>query len=131
MWLTWGSTSSMCELAIRKVIIHKAHEDFLISIDRLVVVPVVVLHGIAVRQLCSFSREICVPLVARAPNESMNMKQSSVAYPCRYWKHDVQTALKSDQWEFSFRHRIYATMPVPVCSLFEPTPGMDLLAYTS
>ncbi len=65
----------MCELAISKVIFHKAHEDFLISIDRLVVVPVVVLHGNAVRDLC--------PLVARfrAPNESMNRKQSSVAYP--------------------------------------------------
>jgi hypothetical protein len=53
-----GSTSSMCELAIHKVIIHESHEDFLISIDRLVVVPVVVLHGIAVRDLCRFSREI-------------------------------------------------------------------------
>jgi hypothetical protein len=58
MWLTWGSTSCMCELAIHKVIIHKAHEDFLISIDRLVVAPVVVLHGIAVRDLCPVSREI-------------------------------------------------------------------------
>ncbi len=45
-------------MAIRKVIIHKAHEDFLISIDRLVVVPVVVLHGIALRDLCPLSREI-------------------------------------------------------------------------
>ncbi len=58
MWLTWGSTSRMCKLAIRKLIIHKAHEDFLISIDRLVVVPVVLLHGIAVRDLCPVSREI-------------------------------------------------------------------------
>ncbi len=47
-----------CEFAIRKVIIHKAHEDFLISIDRLVVAPVVVLHGIAVRDMCLVSREI-------------------------------------------------------------------------
>jgi hypothetical protein len=45
-------------LAIRKVIIHKAHEDILISIDRLVLVPVVVLHGIAGRDLCPFGREI-------------------------------------------------------------------------
>ena len=48
----------MCELAIRKVIIHKAQEDFLISIDRLVVAPVVVLRCIAVRDLCPVSREI-------------------------------------------------------------------------
>ncbi len=51
----------MGELAIIKVIIHKAHEDFLISVDKLVplvVVPVVVLHGIAVRDLCPFRREI-------------------------------------------------------------------------
>ena len=75
MWLTWGSTCSMCELAIHKVIIQKAHEDFLISINRLVVVPVVVLHGIAVKDLCPFTREIL------EQNESMNMKQSSVAYP--------------------------------------------------
>ncbi len=53
MWLTWGSTSCMRELAIRKV-----HEDFLISIDRLVVAPVVVLRGIVVRDLCPVSREI-------------------------------------------------------------------------
>jgi hypothetical protein len=58
MWLTWGSTSSVCELAIRKVKINKAHEDFLISIDRLIAGPVVVLHGIAVRDLCSLSRKI-------------------------------------------------------------------------
>ncbi len=48
----------MCKLAISKVIIHKTHKDFLISIDRLVVVLVVVLHGIAVRDLCSVSSEI-------------------------------------------------------------------------
>ncbi len=60
MWLqvTWVSVSSMCELAIRKVIIHKANEDFLISINRLIVIPVVFLYGVAVRDLCPFSREI-------------------------------------------------------------------------
>ena len=48
----------MCELAICRVITHKAHEDFLIFINSLVVAPVVVLHGIAVRDLCPVSREI-------------------------------------------------------------------------
>ena len=54
-----NSSEKIKSVVIRKVIIHKTHEDFLISIDRLVVVSVAVLHGIiAVRDLCPVSREI-------------------------------------------------------------------------
>ncbi len=38
MWLAWGSTSSVGELAIHKVIVHKANEDYIISINELGVV---------------------------------------------------------------------------------------------
>jgi hypothetical protein len=49
---------------------------------------------------------------------------------CSCWTHDVQKALQSDQWELCFLHRTFATMRVLVCSQYEPTPGMGLLAYT-
>ncbi len=35
MWLAWGSASSVGELANDKVIVHKANEDYIISIDEL------------------------------------------------------------------------------------------------
>ena len=35
MWLAWGSASCIGELAIHKVIVHKASEDCIISIDEL------------------------------------------------------------------------------------------------
>ena len=38
MWLAWGSASRVGELAIHKVIVHKANEDCIISIDELGVV---------------------------------------------------------------------------------------------
>jgi hypothetical protein len=38
MWLAWGSASRIGELAIHKVIVHKANEDCIISIDELGVV---------------------------------------------------------------------------------------------
>jgi hypothetical protein len=38
MWLAWESASSVGELAIHKVIVHKAYEDCIISMDQLGVV---------------------------------------------------------------------------------------------
>jgi hypothetical protein len=112
MWLTWGSTSRTCELAICKVIIQKAREDFLISIDRLVVFSIFVLHGIAVRDLCPFSREI---------SSSKRIHEYEA----------VERSISIVVFFFSFLHRTYATMRELVRSQYEPTPGIDLLAYTS
>ena len=43
MWFAWGSASRVGELAIHKVIVHKASEDCIISIDELGVVLSIVL----------------------------------------------------------------------------------------
>ena len=126
MWLTWGSTSCMCELAIRKVIvIHMAHEDFLISIDRLVVAPVVVLHGIAVRDLCPVSREL---LGSKRIHEYEAIKRSISIVVIGHMMFRQRCNRINGNFLFSIEFMKPCAL---VCSQYEPTPGIDLLAYTS
>ena len=62
MWLTWGSASRVGESAIRKVIVHKANEDCIISIDELGVVLSILLV-MEVEELVTLRRSLPILLL--------------------------------------------------------------------
>ena len=62
MWLAWGSASRVGELAIRKVIVHKANEDCIISIDELGVVLSILLV-MEVEELVTLLRSLPILLL--------------------------------------------------------------------
>ncbi len=62
MWCTWGSASRVDELAILKVIVHKANEDCIISINELGVVLSILLV-MEVEELVTLRRSLPILLV--------------------------------------------------------------------
>ena len=62
MWLAWGSASRIGELAIHKVIVHKANEDCIISIDELGVVLSILL-AMEVEPLVTLLRSLPILLL--------------------------------------------------------------------
>ncbi len=61
MWLAWGSASHVGELAIHKVIIHKANEDCIISIDEGGVLSI--LLAMEVEELVTLQRSLPILLL--------------------------------------------------------------------
>ncbi len=62
MWLAWGSASRVGALAIYKVIVHKANEDCIISINELGVVLSILL-AIEVEELVTLWRSLPILLL--------------------------------------------------------------------
>jgi hypothetical protein len=62
MWLSWGSASRVGELAIRKIIVCKANEDCMISIDELSVVLNILLV-MEVEELVTLRRSLPILLL--------------------------------------------------------------------
>jgi hypothetical protein len=80
MWLSWESASCVGELAILKVIDHKAIEDCIISIDELGVVLSILL-AMEVEELVTLLRSLPILLLVLDDSELVLLLTSALDIP--------------------------------------------------